>query len=96
LSRKGVFAEKHFKVIDNFLSETQHRELYNHFKDLPFQFVHSEKKIPAFKLTDGNPLWADPVLSHAYTKNGFVAYVAGSFPKDYFGRMFLHFEMSSC
>jgi len=69
MTRKLVSEQKHFIVIDNFLSESQHSDLFKYFKELEFQFVHTEKRIPAFKLTDGNPLWSEPILSHPYSKN---------------------------
>lgn len=69
MSRTVICAQKHFLVIDHFLSAAAHEELYRYFKGLDFQFVHTEKKIPAFKLTDGNPLWSTPTLSHPYAKN---------------------------
>lgn len=74
--------QPHFVVIDNFLSQEDHLSLYRHFKNSEFEFVHQEKKVKAFKLTDGNPLWSAPVLSDPYEKNTLCAIYPTQTPLD--------------
>lgn len=69
IKRQLVRKENHFMVWDNFLTEDQHRAVYDYIREIDLEFVHTRKKIPAFKITDGNPLWGDPILSHPYEKN---------------------------
>lgn len=61
--------EPHFKVWDDFLNPEEHRKIFEYIKEADLEFVHTDKKIKAFKVSDGNPLWGSPILSHFYEKN---------------------------
>lgn len=66
---KIVEQNDRFAVIDDFLSMSEHYKIYDYLQGQRFEFVHSKRKIPAFRLNDGNPLWSEPVLSHPWNKN---------------------------
>ncbi|MEM6812632.1 MAG: 2OG-Fe(II) oxygenase [Pseudomonadota bacterium] len=61
--------QPHFIVVDNFLNQEDVRKIYHYLRGRRFEYVHSKRKIQAFKITDGHPLWSDPVLSHSWEKN---------------------------
>jgi len=98
-------------VFDDFLSPTDFSFVWNYIQSIDFQYVHHEKWIKAFRLEDGQALWADPVLSHqnSIDKNrptfptglGIDAFMAAMIQnldsfKDYCGRKDADWEYFFC
>ena len=52
-------------IVDNFLPQDLFTGFWYHIQGEQFEFVHSREWINAFSLSDGNPLWSRPAISHA-------------------------------
>lgn len=60
---KVIYSNENFIVIDDFLSKDDFAHMWNFIQEERFRYVHSEKWIKAFRLSDGNPMWGDVYIS---------------------------------
>jgi hypothetical protein len=61
---KITFQNQNFIVVDDLLPEDQFEQLWDYFQTEDFEHVHTKHWTPAFRLTDGNPLWGTTCSSH--------------------------------
>ena len=69
MTRRITQTTQQFMVIDNFLSKDTHHQIWEHLQSVKYEYVHTDKWIPAFHMADKAPLWGEPALSHEYSKN---------------------------
>ena len=55
-----------FAVFDNVLSPQDHAFVWTYIQNERMEFVHQDRWVKAFRLTDGCPLWGPPHLSEPY------------------------------
>jgi Rps23 Pro-64 3,4-dihydroxylase Tpa1-like proline 4-hydroxylase len=58
-----------YVIIDNFLTPQDHHFVWCYIQQERMEFVHRNKWVKAFRLTDGQPLWGPPYLSNPYEKD---------------------------
>lgn len=62
---KTILSTENFIVIDDFLSKEDFLHMWNFIQEERFRFVHAEKWIKAFRLSDGHPMWGDVYISES-------------------------------
>lgn len=69
MNKNIIQTNQQFIVIDNFLNNQTHKSIWQYLQTIKYKFAHNNKWTPAFHMADKPPLWGEPALSHAYSKN---------------------------